>query len=472
MSKLKKGLTAMLATMLFTVVAGCNSAPKANPDSSASNDSQTSTTAPAKKPGEKSIVKFMYWGSPAEKAAVEQAITDFETANPDIMIQGVNIPGGDFYTKLTAMIAGNEAPDLSYSGPWKLKLGEDGFIYEFNELAKKYPEMSQEGLVKYAEWKWAPDKSAGPFQASVTPTLVYNKQIFKDLGVELPPTKAEEAWSWDEFVQVAQQLTLDNKGRNALDPNFDEKNIKQFGVKFNTGWNGYMPLVLSSGGNYLSADGAEFGLNKPEATNAIQKVADLINVHHVNPTPSQAKSIPAPATALQSKRVAMTVDGSWTHADLALTDMDWGVGVLPQMGDSYKTFFHGGSIIIYKNAKDIDATLKFYNWITSPESVLTLHQGLWLPQYDKYYTDPEYIDKWANESLPGRPEGFQDAVMKSTFENAVLAPEQGVKNFQEIDPLVTAALDEVWSGKKTAQEAMDGVLPKVKPLIKGWYFND
>lgn len=417
-------------------------------------------------------VKFMYWGSPAEVAAVESAIEDFEEAYPDIKIDGINVPGDDFYTKLTAMIASGEAPDISYSGAWKLKLGEDGYIYDFNELAEMYPEMSQDGLVKFCEWKWAPDKSAGPFQASVTSTLVYNKDIFEEYGVELPPTKVEDAWNWDEFVQVAQQLTIDQNGKNALDPEFDPEHIQQFGVKFSTGWNGYMPLVMSNGGNYLSEDGTEFGLNKPEATEALQKLADLINVYHVNPTPAQSKSIPATASALESKRVAMVVDGSWVHADLAETDMNWGVGVLPQMGAEYKTFFNGGSLIIYKNAKDLDATCKFYSWITDPQRVLQLHQGLWLPQYEEWYTDPELIEEWASEDLPGRPEGFQDAVMRSTYEHAMLAPENGVKNFAEIDPLVGAALDQVWSGQKTAQEAMDEVLADVEPLIDGWYFTE
>lgn len=422
--------------------------------------------------GEKRTVKFMYWGAPGEVAAVENAIAEFEKEYPDIDVEGINVPGGDFYTKLTAMIAGNEAPDISYSGPWKLKLGEDGYIYDFNELAEQYPEMNQDekGLLEFCEWKWAEDKSAGPFQANVTPSLVYNKEIFEEYGVELPPTKAEDAWSWDEFVEVAKQLTIDQKGRNALDPEFDASKIKQFGVNYAIGWTGYMPLVLSNGGNYLSEDGTEFGLNKPEATEAIQQLADLINVHKVNPTPAQTKSIPSTATALQSKRVAMCVDGSWCHADLAATDMDWGVGVLPQMGDTYKTFFIGGSLIIYKNAKDLDATCKLYSWVTDPERVLNMHQGVWMPQYEKWYTDEALIESWASEELPGRPEGFQDAVMRSTYENAVCGAEQGVKNFSEIDALVGAALDEVWAGKKTAQEAMDGVLPKVEPLIEGWYF--
>lgn len=451
----------MVCAILAVAIAGCSG----DPESQSTPDS-------SKDPAEEvQTIRFMYWGSPAEKAAVENAIKTFEAEHQNIKVEGINVPGGDYYTKLSAMIAGNEAPDISYSGPWKLQLGEDGVIYEFNELSETYPEMMPDGLIQFCEWQWAPGKSAGPFQSTVTPSLMYNKEIFVEAGVDLPPTKVEDAWSWDEFVDAAKKLTLDDQGRNAYNPEFDSENIKQYGIKMSTAWYVYMTMVLSNGGDYLSEDGTEFGLNKPEATEALQKIADLINVHKVHPTLAQSSSIPAPATALQSRRVAMTIDGSWCHADLSGTTMDWGVGVLPQMGDSYKTYFIGGSLIIFKSTEKLDAACKFYNWITDPKRVLEMHQGLWMPQFSEWYTDETLIEQWASEDLPGRPEGFQDAVMRSTFEHSVLGAEQGVKNFPEIDALVGAALDDLWAGNKTAQEVMDGVLPVVEPLIEGWYFE-
>lgn len=39
--------------------------------------------------------------------------------------------------------------------------------------------------------------------------MFYNKDMFDAANVEYPPTNADEAWSWDEFVEVAKQLTLD-----------------------------------------------------------------------------------------------------------------------------------------------------------------------------------------------------------------------------------------------------------------------
>lgn len=94
-----------------------------------------------------------------------------------------------------------------------------------------------------------------------------------------------------------------------------------------------------------------------------------------------------------------------------------------------------------------------------------------MPQLNKWYEDPELIDQWANEELPGRPAGFQDAVMRSTYEHAEPSPENNVKNFVEIDAAVAAALDQVWLGEKTAEAAMKEVETKVKPLVQGTYLK-
>ena len=89
-----------------------------------------------------------------------------------------------------------------------------------------------------------------------------------------------------------------------------------------------------------------------------------------------------------------------------------------------------------------------------------------------WYTKPELVEKWASEKLPARPKGFQDAVMRSAFEHQRRNPELDVINFPEIDPLVASALDQVWLGTKTAEQALTEVKKTVDPLVKGTYFND
>ncbi len=414
-------------------------------------------------------LRFAYWGSGAEKEAIDKAVDAFEAANPGIKVEKMHIPD-DFSTKLNAMIAANEAPDVCYSGPWKIKLGRDGLIYNYNEISQLDPSISADDVCDFCWWNWSDTESAGPFQASVTPSLMYNVDMFTAAGLELPPTKAEEAWTYDQMLETAKQLTLDRNGNNAASPDFDPENIVQYGIKIGSGWNSWYPFVLSNGGCYLNEEGTAFTLNAPEATEALQKLGDLMNIHHVSPTVEVRSSLPSNTVALQTRRVAMVIDGSWSHADLAQAeDLTWGVGCLPILKE-YKSFFHGGSLIIFKSTKNLEATLKLHNWIINPANQLELHRGLWIPQLKSWYTDPEKIQLWAEEGTPGRPVGFQDAVMRSTFEHAEPAPENNVNNFAELDPIVSAALDNVWNGTMTAQDAMDGIIEKVAPLVDGWCY--
>ncbi|WP_251037430.1 extracellular solute-binding protein [Paenibacillus albidus] len=338
-------LVFLMITALFVTACGSgNTNAGTNNTGNTAGESNAPNEGADVNSGEKVKLKFTFWGSPQEKKAVEDAIKAFEAKNQNVTIESIHIPGTDFLQKLNAMIAGNEAPDLSYSAAWKLKMGEEGLIYNFFDLIKEDPSIKKEDYLQYAWWNWDTDKSAGPYQASVVPSLMYNADLFKEAGVELPPTKAEEAWNWDEFVETAKKLTLDRSGKHPDDPGFDPKNIKQYGVKFSLSWSSYMPLVMSNGGDYLTEDGKEFGLAKPEATEALQRIADLINVHHVSPSPVQASSIPAPATALQSRKVAMVIDGSWNHTRLLN-------GLIPNF---YEGKLTGRVMLNQRNINDIE----------------------------------------------------------------------------------------------------------------------
>lgn len=415
-------------------------------------------------------LKFTYWGSGDEKKAIEESVDKFMEKYPNIEVDLMHIPNEDFLTKLNAMIAAGETPDISYSASWKCQMGEDGLIYNFYDLLDDM-DLKKEDYLSTCWWNWSPEESAGPVQANVTTNLMYNSDCFEDAKVELPPTKVEDAWSWEEFIDVAQQLTLDTEGRNAKDPNFDSDNIQQYGVMFGTDWNVYMPFVYSAGGGYLNENMDGIGLEEPAAAEVIQNFADLINKYHVSPTAVQKNAMPSAATALASKQTAMYIDGSWNHLDLMNSGCDWGVGVLP-INENYTTFFDGGSLIIFKSTEHLEETEKLYLWLTNPESserITELYRTLWLPVQTEYYTDEEKLEFWASEELPARPEGFKDAIVKATYDHAVTATEIDVKNFNEINTLVQSALEQVWSGSMTAEQAMTEVKSQTDPLVGGTY---
>ena len=384
--------------------------------------------------------KIHLLGKWRRKKAIEESVDKFMEANPNIEVNLMHIPSEDFLTKLNAMIAAGEAPDVSYSASWKCQMGEDGLIYNFYDLLDDMG-LSKDDYLSTCWWNWSPTESAGPVQANVTTNLMYNVDCFEEAGVDLPPTKVEDAWSC---------------------------------VMFGTDWNVYMPFILSAGGGYLNESMDGLGLNDEKSAQILQNFADLINVYHVSPTAVQKNAMPSAATALAAKQTAMYIDGSWNHLDLMNSGCNWGVGVLP-IDENYTTFFDGGSLIIFKSTKHLEASEKLYLWLTNPESserITELYRTLWMPVQTEYYTDPDKIDFWASEELPARPEGFQDAIVKATYDHAVVATEINVKNFNEINTLVGSALEQVWSGKKTAEEAMTEVKSQTDSLVEGTYSGE
>jgi multiple sugar transport system substrate-binding protein len=470
-SKLNKSSNLLLALMitLSLVVAGCgnsgNSSNSGIASSSAENGTETAGSAesPAAKQ-EPVTLKYTFWGGPGEKKTQLDAINGFMKKYPWIKVNTQHIPE-DYSTKITTMAAANQLPDLGLlQGGITLQWAQEGRILNLYPYFQNDPEISLEDVLDTTKYWWEEEKLAGVNGALEAFAIFYNKDIFNDLGVPLPPTSAADAYTWEEFVNTAQLLTIDRQGRNALDPNFDPKNIKQFGVTLPT-W-AYMNAVHANGGQMVNEDGTQFLLNSPEAAQAIQNWADLVHKYHVAPNAAQSKNIPGGATGLQSKQVAMKIDGQWGLVDLGISKMNFGIAALPTMSQ-YATMTVGDPIVIFEGTKHPDEAWLLLKWMMNPENTLELQSsGLWMPVLKKWYEDPELVAKWA-EGNPAHPEGYVDAVLKPAFEHGYVDPMYYVKNLPEISAIVNPALDKVWTGEVTAQKALDDIKTKVEAKLKG-----
>ena len=78
----------------------------------------------------------------------------------------------------------------------------------------------------------ADGKIAAFHTANETSVLFYRKDSFDEAGLEYPPATAQDAWTWDEFVEVAKKLTKDKNGNDATSPDFDPNNVDTFGINF------------------------------------------------------------------------------------------------------------------------------------------------------------------------------------------------------------------------------------------------
>ncbi|PZD97222.1 sugar ABC transporter substrate-binding protein [Paenibacillus sambharensis] len=410
-------------------------------------------------------LKFTYWGSIEEKNVIEQTLAEFSRAYPWISIEPIHFPNSDYNTKMMAMSASNEEPDLAYM---TTELGEafsreNKFLNLFDFMAKD-DELNKDDFLDYIWYKSAEDYAWGVSTAAECFGLFYRKDLLKQADVDPPSPKAEQAWSWGQLVDAAKKLTLDSQGRNAYDPAFDKNHIVRYGIMFETWSDPLNNFIFSNGGDWVSSNRKQFALQSPEAAEAIQHLADLINVHHVAPSPYESKSLPSMSMSLQAGLAAMVVDGQWINLDLGKAGVDFDIGVLPKLKNSV-TVGLSGATVIFRSSEHPEEAWLLYKWLSDPSKSLSLYSdGLWMPVLKEWYTDPVLVDAWVNSNPAAHPPGFRDAMMKQLLENGRPSVGYYLQNQLEIFPEVTEGLLPVWQGEKKASDALQEIAKKVSVL--------
>jgi multiple sugar transport system substrate-binding protein len=418
---------------------------------------------------------FCYWGSPAEDKALKQAFKDFEAANPGITVEPMYIPGDisgtEYAAKMKALAQAGQLPDLGYYRPNQFGNGVNAGL--FLDLTPYVKKDKMEKAVLPNVWQYSKGKIYGEYTACECQVMFYNKDVLQKAGVPLPPNDYRQGWSWVQFIDYCKKITVDKNGKHPGDEGFDPNKIVCYGMTMQL-WDAMLlPPLWSNGGDYISADGKQFLLSKPQSVEVIQKIADAINKDHVfaytNPSSSAMSGLPAPPVMLSNGQLGFYITGQWELLDLAQMKFPLGVGALPIWKKPAQMYVSGVNVV-FKSTKHPKEAWELNKWMMNPDKTLNLYtSGLWMPTKASWYSDPADMKKWLDN--PVHPAGFKEAVMDSM---QISRPhmEVKVKNLGEIwGQAVGAELDKVWLGQKSAAEAIKAAEAKVKQLklLQGVY---
>ena len=415
-------------------------------------------------------IVFTYWGSPQEQDAVASMCDSFNEQNPTISVRAQYVPNDGYTEKITTMLASNDLPDVAYmdaAQAWDITVGGATL-----DLAPFVAADAESGtLVPNTNYVYDGGKVMSTSLAIGIILTYYNRKLFDDAGIPVPSSKAADAMAWPAFVDLAKSLTKDRSGRDAHDPEFDPESIDVYGATFQQFLEGYMPFILSNGGNFASADGTQLLLNQPEAVEALQNLQDLIYVHHVAPTPAQSSALPATDVLMQTGKIAMDLNGMWKVLDYSQHEnLEWGVAPLPYFKEPVTVRF-GIPIVVSAQTANPAATYEFYRWRYSPDRIDLYRRGLWMPIAQDSYTDQTKIAAWIDAEEGVYPENARDVFIDYALNNAPYqTPGYWLKNLNQILlEAVTPALDLIWTGEATAQAAMDQAVATATPLMQGVY---
>lgn len=225
---LKKTLALLLCLATVCSFAACAPADKDETTAATSGSGENNTTAGGET--EKVEITYAFWGSEEEAANTQEVLDIYNASQDRTHVTAVAILWEAYMEKLNTMAAGGNLPDCGLmSEAGVLQFAEMGLLADVSSMyddAEEKPMASATYTYQGKEIAYA--------SANNSLVMYYNKDMFDAAGVPYPPANAEDAWTWEEFVDVAKKLTLDANGNNAASPDFDPNNIVQYAVP--TSW--------------------------------------------------------------------------------------------------------------------------------------------------------------------------------------------------------------------------------------------
>jgi len=415
---------------------------------------------------EKVKITYSFWGTPDEGAAVQKVADRFNASQNRIVVEIMAIPHDTYVTKLNTLATAKNLPDCGImSEAGVLQFAENGLLYDITDMYGAGDAKPLDSLAFRYQ-----GKPVAYSAANEVLLMFYNKDMFDKAGVAYPPADAEHAWTWDEFVYNAKLLTLDANGNNATSRSFNPNAIVQYGCMVeNLTWQ-LEVWALSNGSGFYTDDGSRVIINEAAAIDAIQKVADLHLVHHVAPL-STGLADDGIQRSLIAGTCAMSTNGAWnvgtSLASARAEGLNYGVGVLPYMKEKV-TICTGGPNVVFSQTKNPKEAMEWVKWYMQEENSWDLIEtGIWMPILDKWYTDEALTRKWVeNPNFPPYDD-YKSAVVDYAREYSRSTSWYYVNNTNDFNTLLGSLLGEVWTGRKTAKNAIEGGYTQLVSAFKG-----
>jgi len=376
------------------------------------------------KSDEKVTLEFWMPGQePTIRDTMAGLISEYKAANPNVEINYSQTPWNEWFTKVTAAIAGNMVPDVIGTG-W----GQFGMLVT-KDIFAEVPGGPEYDLEDVQDWALTAGSYKGKLYGLVLPEtrpLAYRVDFFKDAGLnpDNPPT------NWEELREYAEKLTVRENGR-----------VKRAGIDIPyLGTNEQIFLTFyaqKKKGANLWEEGGKPSFYTPEGVETLEYLVDLKNKYNVL-IPSDQQGLMG--TAFESGAAAMGFPKSQGLPQLIQSKPDALAFTKPTKEVDNKAFVGGTFLSVTQKAKNKEEGFKLQAFLYSKDSMWKIYKGiLFLPTrdslQDKFMADADYND-----------------ILAFCLKNSVFYPVN--PNFGEARTTLAKEIEEAFYENKTPDEAL------------------
>jgi sn-glycerol 3-phosphate transport system substrate-binding protein len=291
-----------------------------------------------------------------------------------------------------------------------------------------------------------------PFNAS-TPILYYNKQLFRDAGLD--PEAAPK--TWPEVGEAAKKLRAAGAvcGFTTSWPSWI--NVENFSAFHN--------LPISTNANGFGGLDAVLTFNNPVVVRHIDQLAQWQTTKVFDYSGRAQTAEPR----FQNGECGIFIGSSATRADIkANSKFEVGYGMLPYWPDvagaPQNTIIGGATLWVLRDRPrdEYKGVAKFFSFLSKPEVQASWHQNTGYLPVTRAAFELTRAQGFYDRN-PGTSISIEEITLKPPTENS-----RGVRlgSFVLIRGVIDDELEQAFSGKKSAQAAMDSAVARGNKLLR------
>jgi len=372
----------------------------------------------------------------------------FTEENPDFTVHTESMVWDVMYQKFQAALVAGEAPDVvimhTSEMPQFVNFGAlqpVDFMYGTGEDQIDPTDFAPASLEAV---KYNGDTYGVMFDNHGWSTWV-NNALFEAAGLD--PAKRPN--NFDEFLALAQKLTLDANGKHPNEDGFDADNIVQYGTSNTWLRVTFLALLYQNGGTLVDENG-KVGVNSEAGMKALQTMHDLIFKYHVAPKPAGFDSW----QSFAGGRLAIMSEGSWTRNFLVLDNptVKYTVWPMVQLGDNPGTWMsaHVFYVPASTSGDKLVAVQKYIKWISD-------HNIMW--------ADSGQIPARLSAQKALDPAVYPSNVVFAEAFNKFGHFDVQTPAIIELTSALDPELDAVLNGQKTVEEGLNSAAERMQAVL-------
>lgn len=442
----KKVLSVFLTVMVASglMLSACGKPQEAEKSVAQVNSEDAGTTDPEDVSGE---ITFTAWGSDEELATDEAVLDAFSEKYPNVKVNFEAI-NDDYLTKVETMMLAGEAPDVIYGHPkYFQKWASQDLLLDLTPYFQNKQEFFDETVYAtnlYDAFTYE-DKNVATVNGADTFLLFYNQDLFDEAGVPYPT----EDWTWDDFLDACEKLTIDKDGDGKTD---------QYAISTSKGHEIIQTYMAAFGGELYDDinNPTKVLINSKENEKAFQMWYDLIYKYGYAPEAEGAEVITG---GFDGGQIAMDVDGVYQCVYRSGVDFNMGLAALPMEDENSHYVSLMAGYCVPKSTKNPEAAWALASFMQEKGGQEILASTGLITTVDK---DVASSDEVIN--MEGAPDNH--ILRVTSLDNAVNVDAK-LANWQEtLDTIWSPAIDQLYNGDIDVKETLELLQSELERMLE------